>query len=251
MNLFNNKLIKNLPNLETMKNRNNRFANFLEVQNIKDVALGFEKEAVQNSNAMIYDVQRAPESAAMFDIIMKRLTANIASPLPAPIFGALDKESDYTEIIPVLVPDGVSYVIDRTTDRKGLKITYTDGVGTDIVEISCVQNAYLNLLRATQGSLIKLEQNKLNISDVTHVSQFSKKVQVTKNTLFGRDTTDSFTPNQFKTDMQNQNDIRVITQNFDVDAETSLVFMIEPVANFEVTLTSYVSKFSTVRAKGY
>lgn len=244
--------INELSSFEKMKkNRFNTLANFLGTDTLSQInaPVGYVKEVLNDSpSPRIYDIQRAPDSAAMFDILIERKTANIASNLPVPIFGALDFESDYTEILPASLPAGCTYVIEKTSDKKGLKITYTVGPNSDIIEINCVQNAYNNLLRATQGSILQLEQNKLNISDVAEVAQFAQKVQVVKNTLFGRDTNDSFTPNQFKTDMQNQNDIRVITQNFSIDAESSFIILVRPVASFTIGWTSYVSKFSTSRA---
>ena len=233
------------------KNKYNTLANFLGTDTLSQVnaPVGYVKEVLDNTAPpRMYDIQRAPESAAMFDINIERKTANIAADLPVPLFGALDFESDYTEILPSSLPAGTTYIVEKTADKKGLKFTYTQAGNVDIIEVNCVQNAYNNLLRATQGSILQLEQNKLNISDVAQVAQFTRKVQVVKNTLFGRDTSDSFTPNQFKTDMQNQNDIRVITQNFSIDAESSFIILVRPVDAFVIGWTSYVSKFSTSRA---
>jgi hypothetical protein len=91
----------------------------------------------------------------------------------------------------------------------------------------------------------------MQISDVTIQAQFSRKVSVVVNTIFGKNTSDSFTPNQFKSDLQNQNDIRTITAVQDIDQETSMVFLVNPTAAFSITYTAYVEKFETSRAKGF
>lgn len=247
MNKFKNSNINNLQNLETMKISRKKLGNFAMVNT--DFGQPVIKVASPSENVpFVYEPERAPNSAAMFDITITRKTANIAADLPAPLFGVLDKESDYSEILPQLLPVGCSYEIARTTDRKGLKITYTLGLNSDIIEITCAQVPYLNLLRASQGSVLRMEQNKMNISDVSVQSQFRNKVQVTRNTIFGKDTNDSYTPNQFKSDMQNQNDIRTITANFNVDLETSFTVLVAQEANFDVTMTSYISEFSVQRA---
>lgn len=255
MNKFLDENINHLQNFESMRINQKKLANYA-MQPIAASSLALPKtfgdpivkSAPLSAPVSTYDIERAPDSAAMFDITMTRKTHNIAADLPAIVFGVLDRESDFSEILPQLLPVGCSYEVARTTDRKGLKFTYTLGANTDIIEVSCAQVPYLNLLRATQGSVLRMEQNKMNISDVSVQSQFRNKVQVTRNTMFGKDTNDSFTPNQFKSDMQNQNDIRTITANFNVDLETSFAVLLSQQSDFDVTITSYISKFSVIKA---
>lgn len=198
---------------------------------------------------------RSPISAATFDILIERETSNIPAALPIVLFGSLDRESDYVEIMNPELPAGTTYTVAATTDRKGLKFTFTAAAGTDIVTVQCNETPYLNLLRATQGSLFKMQQNKLLISDVAMQSQFSQKVQLVDRSMFGSNRYDTFTPNQFKTDLQNQNDIRTIDAIINVDFEKSLLFKVaayntadEP---FLVTLTSFIQKFEKPSAYGF
>ena len=163
----------------------------------------------------------------------------------------LDRESNYVEIISQDLPAGtVLTSIALTPSGKGLRFTYTSGVNVDSIDIECAQVPYVNILRAAQTSLLKMQQNKMQISDVTLQSQFSQKVGLVVNTIFGKNTSDSFTPNQFKSDLQNQNDIRTITWVADIDSETSLTFQVIPQV-FAITWTSYIQKFETNRAKGF
>ena len=194
---------------------------------------------------------RAPVSAATFTLNISRKTKTIAAALPVPVFGPLDRESNYVEIISQSLPAGtVLTSIGKSATGKGLTFTYTSGVNVDTIDVECEQVPYVNLLRAAQGSLLKLSQNKMSISDVAFQSQFAKKVQISVNTIFGKNTDDSFIPNEFKSDLQNQNDIRIITAVTDLDQETSLVFnVINEVIG--ISYTSFVQRFETSRAKGF
>ena len=250
-----NENLQGLNSLESMDN--------LELQNyLKGVGLASLKpeaaratirsmKANAGSMTMINNF-RAPVSAAIFDLTITRNTAAIAAALPVPVFGSLDYESNYVEIISQDLPAGcVLTSIAKSTSGKGLRFTYTSGANVDTIDVECAQVPYLNILRSSQGSLLKFSQCKMQISDVTIQAQFSRKVSVVVNTIFGKNTSDSFTPNQFKSDLQNQNDIRTITAVQDIDQETSMVFLVNPTAAFSITYTSYVEKFETSRAKGF
>lgn len=198
---------------------------------------------------------RTPISAATFDILINRETSNINGALPVVLFGSLDRESSYVEVVTPELPSGVTYTISTTTDKKGLKFTFTDGVVTDIVTINCNETPYLNLLRASQGAMFKMQQNKMLISDVAIQSQFSQKVQVVKRSMFGSNSYDTFTPNQYKTDLQNQNDIRTIDAIIDIDLERSLLVnvaknTVDKDLPFLVTLTSFIQKFEKPAVTG-
>lgn len=208
-----------------------------------------------NNNITMDNTFRAPKSAAMFDLTIKRNSANIAADLPVPFFGALDYQSNYIEVISSYLPAGVTLYkdggapIEISPSGKGLRFYFyqasTEAV--DTLDVECAQVPYVNLLRATQGSLINLQQNKMTISDVSIQAQFSNSVYIYKNSIFGKDTTDSFTPNQFKSDLQNQNDIRTITTSYTVDQETSLLFLVKNVSGFQIGWTSYVEQYDTIR----
>jgi hypothetical protein len=236
---------------------NSELSHYLKSVGVKNLSPSVAKSVIASMKpsaaTMTMDKNfRAPVSAAMFDLTITRNTAAIASALPLPIFGALDFESNYVEIISQDLPTGcVLTSITKTATGKGLRFTYTSGANVDTIDVECAQVPYLNLLRASQGSLLKFSQQKMSISDTTKQTQFSKKVQITVNTIFGKNTNDSYTPNQFKTDLQNQNDIRTITAITDIDQETSISFLVINEAAFTLTLTSYVQKFETSRAKGF
>lgn len=205
------------------------------------------------NNLQMEQTFRAPKSAAMFDLTITRNSNNINADLPIPFFGALDYQSNYVEVISSYLPAGVSLYNDGeapiklSPTGKGLRFFFTQNTSVDTIDVECSQVPYVNLLRATQGSLINMQQNKMTISNVAVQSQFSNSVYIYRNSLFGKDSTDSFTPNQFKSDLQNQNDIRTITTNYTVDQETSMVFLIKPIEDFQIGWTSYVEQYDTIR----
>jgi hypothetical protein len=203
------------------------------------------------NNMSIDPINRMPDSASVFDLVITRNSANIAQYLPIPLFGALDFESKYKDIISSFLPlSTITYELAVSPSGKGLRFTFTNSVGpaVDTIDVECSQVAYVNLLRASQGSILKFSENKINISDVTKQAQFTQAVTLFKNSLFGKLEKDSFTPNQFKSDLQNQNDIRTITIQWDIDQESSVVYLINNTAGFVVTQTSYVESYSTSRA---
>lgn len=219
------------------------------LNNVNDNNMGY------NNNIQMDNTFRAPKSAAMFDLTITRNSNNIEADLPIPFFGALDYQSNYVEVISSYLPagtllkrgdTGLSPVVLSPTG-KGLRFYFTEGSNIDTIDVECSQVPYVNLLRATQGSLINMQQNKMTISNVAIQSQFSNSVYIYKNSLFGKDSTDSFTPNQFKSDLQNQNDIRTITTSYTIDQETSFVFLVKPVEGFQIGWTSYVEQYDTIR----
>lgn len=195
---------------------------------------------------------RSPVSAASFDILITRATANIAAYLPIPLFGVLDQESDWVEIMSSFLTTGTTYTVSRNADRKSLDFTFTNGGNTDIVTVSCEQVPYVNLLISGLDSVFKMQQNKMQISDVAEQAQFSKKVGIYDRSFFGHEQKDSITPNQYKSDLQNQNDIRTINQILDIDKQRTLLFQIAPAENFTITISSFIMKYDKgVSAVGF
>lgn len=223
------------------------------VQGLQSLNNVNENNMGYTNNIQMDNTFRAPKSAAMFDLTITRVTNTINADLPVPFFGALDYQSNYVEVISSYLPAGVSLYndgaapIEISPSGKGLRFYFTQGLNVDTIDVECSQVPYVNLLRATQGSLINMQQNKMTISNVAIQAQFSNSVYIYKNSLFGKDSTDSFTPNQFKSDLQNQNDIRTITTSYTIDQETSFVFLVKPVEGFQIGWTSYVEQYDTIR----
>lgn len=200
-----------------------------------------------SSNVVLLQNEGVQTGVARFNLTIYRKTANIASVLPVPVFGALDYESDYVEVLAPYLPAGCTYVIERTSDKKGLKITYTVGMASDIVEVNVKEKPYLSLLRGTQTSTIKLSQMKAKIFDVADEQQFSETIRPVINTLFGLATSNPFTADDWLRDDQFVQTMRTINQDVNVDAETTVVFGMTNIANNVMTITTTVGRYQTIR----
>ena len=194
---------------------------------------------------------RSPSSAATFDLLIDRQSINIPFVLPVPLFGVLDQESDWTETMASNLPPGVTYTVTRALDKKSLDFDFALGAAHDIINVSCNQVPYVNLLIAGLDSVFKMQQNKLEISDVTKTAQFSQAILIFNRSMFGHVENDSITPSQYKTDLQNQNDIRVINQILDIDKQRSLLVRFIP-AVMTLTFTSFIQSYDKGQmAKGF
>ena len=98
-------------------------------------------------------------------------------------------------------------------------------------------------------NVIQLSQIKLQISDVAKQAQFSLSHHLIDNSQYGSDRSDKFTPNSFKSDLQNQNDIRTINSIMDFDAEKCLVVPITNAAAFTYTINAFVNKYEKVASR--
>jgi hypothetical protein len=201
-------------------------------------------KATQRPGALMTPVAdfRSPVSAAVFTINVTRATASINQTLPVPIFGVLDQESDWIEIMSQFLIAGTTYAVTRNADRKSLDFAFTSGMNTDIITVSVEEAPYVNLLIAGLDMVFRMQQIKMSISDVANQTQFQQAVNIFNRSPFGHNENDKFTPNQYKTDLQNQNDIRTINQIIDIDKQrTILVKMIPDAASisFDTFIQAY------------
>lgn len=195
-----------------------------------------------------------PASVAQFDINIKRLTANIATPLPIVLLGATELNSQYKQVIGPL-PTGVTYRVIGglgSTSPEKIIFEFTDGVNTDQVEITCNQTAYINFITSTVTDLLKVMKTRYRINDaVNGQSQFSQELKVIKKSMFGFSTENDFpvgasiNPGDFK------NDLIDINMVYDIDKETNMRLKIIPLANFEISLSMFLSKFKRQNATGF
>lgn len=190
---------------------------------------------------------RSPSAAAVFTLNITRLTHALDQTLYVAVFGPLDYRSSYNQVITDLNP-GLTWTVELMTNKRGLKFTFTDGTDADIVNVECGEVAYVNLLEACKGSILNMSQTKLNISDATAQQEFAASFWLIKNSLFGKLEKDSFTPNMFKTDLQNQNDIRIVTAEWSFDQESCMaVPMVDGFTALQLSITSNVASYDTSR----
>lgn len=210
----------------------------------------------QNSGQGAVSIQTGNvQAAAQFDITAKRVTATINQALPVPFFGVLDLENGFTNLLNL--PAGVTLSDLNIGTTKGvafankLELEFTDGVNTDVVEITSSTYFYPSLLKSTITDLLKLSKMRYSVSDTTQIAQFSQSLNVVSRSMFGKVSSNSISVAAFKQPNQFQQGIIDIDGEIEVDKETSIQTAIIPVAGFSFTLSMWVEKFFRQNAKGF
>lgn len=194
----------------------------------------------------------AQGAAASFTITAKRLTANIAAVLEAPIFGVIDRYSGFSKVLNLpsgVTVKGIAYGVDAGISKSDiLEITYTTGAADDKIVISCQQNPYPILLEATRTDILRAQGVRLSLSDATAVAQFSEQFNVVKRSMTGRSVNDSLTPDQYKQPTQFQTGIVDLPVSITVDKETTITQGIIAQANFSVSFSFFAAQFDKYNA---
>ncbi len=155
--------------------------------------------------------------------------------LPAPLFGVLEYESNYTRVVQANLPQDGSVIfkgLAKTTDSQGLVFTYGD-VGDAINETVTVRGEdtiYTNLLRAIGTSFFTIMLPKIILDDALQATQFNKAISYFFGSMFTKTTNDTINPNKYKTDYLSDNTVRILQIAIGIDPEHSLVPMILPTA---------------------
>ena len=183
--------------------------------------------------------------AAQFDIKIKRLTATLTEDVPVPIFGAFDIASKYNTILSL--PSGVSISalsIGAIGTEKQVRITYTKGANSDIVQITISQYDYPAFLTALVGSRFIVSNARYSISDTgaTGLQQLTKPFSSIDRSMFGALLKNDIPLSSAKTPYQNQIGIVDINGTFNVTAQTTWVLEFQSLANQEVTISAFVTK---------
>lgn len=155
--------------------------------------------------------EESPEKlSARYKLRATRLTANIAANLNVPFFARNFLASGYRGILDVdaavtswTISGGVVGGVYANYEK--LIITYSDGVGTDAVEITTSSAApYPALLEATLSDVFRIDKMQLGTSAAT-LDQLNEEITVKKNSLFGRKDSNSLpivkSTNQFQSNI--------------------------------------------------
>ena len=135
------------------------------------------KAASKGSVLGMYASEGTPTSSAQFDIIITRNSANIAGvDLPVCVFGPLDLENEYSQVITLPTGAALTVTSGYANDRpNALRFSYTVGANTDTVDITCQQYPYPSFIKATMVDLFRLSKIRYTISDTTLTDQFQKQ----------------------------------------------------------------------------
>lgn len=150
-------------------------------------------------------------AVASFNMTVNRLTHTIHQTLPV-FIGASDLLSNgYREALAGYLPAGVTLSAVQYGTNAGapfatrVSFTFTEGVNTDKIEITCGTLPYPSFLAALNRNKMILSKLRINVPNVASAStQFSQNLTVYERTLFGKGATNDiqisgeFTPNQFQ-----------------------------------------------------
>jgi hypothetical protein len=120
-----------------------------------------------------------------FDLKIFRNSNNIAQALPVPLFGILELERSYRNVLTPLLTGGTVITSVVNTDGS-LVITYTNGSNTDTVTITCAQNSYASVIRATLMNKIDIKALKLVVPTDDYITEFDQPLQWTVRSMFGK-----------------------------------------------------------------
>jgi len=182
---------------------------------------------------------RAQLAAADVSInITRKITkgaASLPANLPAPFFGVLEYESNYSRVINQNLPqDGsITYVgMQKTSDAQGLVFTYknADDSIEETITIRGEDTVYTNLLRAMGGAAFTIVKPKMIINNALDADQFGISLKYFYGSMFTEYKNDTINPNKYKTDYLSDNTVRILQVAVGIDPEHCYIPMIKPIS---------------------
>jgi hypothetical protein len=206
----------------------------------------FEKHASKGGNK-VHNIKGQPyaNTTALFDIVVKRDSANIGLALPVPLFAAVHYAARYRGIINQYLPASVT-ITNITLNAEGsVVIEYTEGANVDTITIKCVQTPYITFLSASEFNAMQINKFRYRISDTNYQNeQYSQTFETAQKTLFGKFSSDQVSvaaqekPNDFK------NNIVDVDYIIPINYEKGIVVGLIAVARFNITLSCFVQRFN-------
>lgn len=225
--------------------------------------------AAANAGINHLDPANVPDGqieAAQFDIIVTRLTAAIAEVLPFPLFGAATLESGLqqdvgnylassnTSLVGIqygmaFIGSGDETITPVLSSSNKLRLQYKNGSDLDIIEITCTSVPYPQFVQSTFSDIFTLNKIRMTISDSSLVNQFSQQMVFTRKSIFGKFVSNPLTATAFSSPFQLRTDIVDVNVNDNVDKETAIWCKILATADFSITYSVFVQKYTKLSAR--
>lgn len=227
--------------------------NEMNFQNFDTYSAEQFKQAHAN-NVAAQHLGIAPSApSANVTLKVKRLTANIAQPLPVPLFGSADFAANYAQTLLQCLKNGITLKTIKHAGNMGatasaseythkISFEYQLGGNIDIVEVSIEELPILSFLAFMGEDKFVIGTSQYGISDVTKLVQFQQRNLIYDLSLFGAAKNDGFTAQTYRSTKQNQNDIVDIKVPIYVNKNRTLVLPIINVADFTISFTCFISK---------
>ena len=187
------------------------------------------------------------QTSAVFVLTITRNSGNIETTLPVPIFARIHKEDDYRAFVNQYIPSGVLLSVSNV--NGSILLTYTNGVLTDTISISCSSVAYLTLLEATIVNMFRINRIRYTLGNSANVTQFDQSFDIVSKSMYGLASTNQVPVATFRDPKNFQSGIIDLPVTADIDLETGIVLQMIPVAQ-SLTLGVNVQTFNNrTRAK--
>ncbi len=191
-------------------------------------------------------------SASITFLITRQLTKTPGTPayltdgngqavsLPAPIFGVLEYESLYSRVLAAFLPKDGSILVKsvaKSADNQFLIIVYKNATDTinETITIKLTNSVYTNLLRGMMTSEFKIDKPKMIIDDSVMQKQFNEPIGVFHGSMYTASSTDSISPNDYKTDVLSDNTVRILNDIIGMEPEKTLIpGIVQPIALAEL-----------------
>lgn len=175
----------------------------------------------------------------LINIGIQRRSSNINQPLPVVLFNANDFLSGYAQSLKGLISTDISTLAISEVNTGNLRFRYQLGPQTDNLIVSCNEIPMITLIQNTYTSKIKIKNLEYNLNDVSYAPrQYLQKIFLINGGILGKKTTDSFTPNMYRNDLQKLDDTINIPLNLDITPSNGLaVFMTSDSLSINLSLT--------------
>jgi hypothetical protein len=196
------------------------------------------------------DVQWKSGTQALIDIVVTRLTTNLAGiDLPFAIFGFTFVPTQYFGLIST--PSGLTFSVDVSNPLR-LDFVWTNGIVTDRVRVSTTQTNYVSFLQGLASDMFQVEKVRMTLSDTTNTDQFNRSIELGEKTMFGKRSFNPIPVQSLKSPYQQQTNIIDLGTdekplNWGVDKNVVLLSQIKAVENFSVTYSTFISNLERLQ----
>lgn len=231
-----------LDNLEHLARRRGNSRAIAQIRAIRTNAAGYKSPSpAAQMHAGNY---KTPVGAAQFDLVITRVSANIALNLPFGLFGIQAAQSAYTAL--VTPPTGVTLTSvlygSNAALPTSMDFTYTQGMASDIVRISCNQVSYPEFLQGLSNVNYRLSKLRYRISAAAP-TQFSTPFNVVSRSIFGKTTQNNISVSSYLAPDQFQSTVIDLPVTLDMTSESSIIGDIINTAGFQVTISCFVEAY--------
>lgn len=186
-------------------------------------------------------------AAAQFTVQVKRKGNALAAALPVAVFAPVYGPNGWRLLLQGRMPTGITLnkvqcgEVDGYPD--GALFSYTDGVNTDSILVTCTTAPYPAFLQALITDRFKLNKIRLTLSDPSQVAQYANQLSFVTRSMFGLGTSNDLVPDNFRSPQQYQAGIVDVDVDASFDKQTGIVTTINSVDNLQMSINCFASSF--------